>query len=163
MASIREKKEVLVIQSCPTLWPHGLWTPGTVPLQGSSVHGILQARILECIALPFSRESSWPRDHTQIFCTVGRFFILWVTKDASGKGCVNLFFLAAFTGEQGQMISLWAEQRLFSLTVRHRSRVLWGRPLCMITTTTSMKNKSKKHFQHGVRIGSSLQLYDSKF
>ena len=36
--------------------------------------GILQARILECIAMPFSRESSQPRDHTQVFCIAGRFF-----------------------------------------------------------------------------------------
>ena len=35
---------------------------------GSSVHGILQARILEWVAIPFSRESSWPRDETLVFC-----------------------------------------------------------------------------------------------
>ena len=34
---------------------------------GSSVHGILQARILEWVAIPFSRGSSWPRDRTQVF------------------------------------------------------------------------------------------------
>ena len=41
---------------------------------GSSVHGILQARILEWVAIPFSRGSSQPRDRTCIFCIVGRFF-----------------------------------------------------------------------------------------
>ena len=40
---------------------------------GSSVHGILQARILEWVAMPFSRGSSHPRDWTQVSCIVGRF------------------------------------------------------------------------------------------
>ena len=38
---------------------------------GSSVHGVLQARILEWVAVPFSRRSSQPRDHTQVSCTAG--------------------------------------------------------------------------------------------
>ena len=41
---------------------------------GSSVHGILQARILEWVAIPFSRGSSQPRDWTQVSHTVGKFF-----------------------------------------------------------------------------------------
>ena len=41
---------------------------------GSSVHGILQARILEWVALPFSRGSSQPRDGTQVSHISGRFF-----------------------------------------------------------------------------------------
>ena len=51
---------------------------------GFSVHGILQARILEWIAIHFSRGSSRPRDRTQVsfrFCTAGRFF----TPEPSGK------------------------------------------------------------------------------
>ena len=39
-----------VTQSCPTLQPHGLNLPG------SSIHGILQARVLEWVAIPFSRD-----------------------------------------------------------------------------------------------------------
>ena len=46
---------------------------------GSSVHGILQARILEWIAIPFSRGSSQPRDWTQVSCITGRFFTVWAT------------------------------------------------------------------------------------
>ena len=41
---------------------------------GSSVHGILQARILEWVARPSSRGSSQPRDGTQVSCITGRFF-----------------------------------------------------------------------------------------
>ena len=49
---------------------------------GSSVHGILQARILE--GLPFTppRESSQPKDLTQVPCIAGRFFIIWATRKA---------------------------------------------------------------------------------
>ena len=60
---------VLVAQSCLTLCdPMGYSPPG------SSVHGILQARMLEWVAIPFSRESSQPRDRTWGSCTEGRFF-----------------------------------------------------------------------------------------
>ena len=44
---------------------------------GSAVHGILQARRLECVAISFSRGASRPKDQTQISCIAGRFFIIW--------------------------------------------------------------------------------------
>ena len=44
---------------------------------GSSVHGILQARILEWVAMPSSRGSSRPRDRTCVSCTAGGFFPIW--------------------------------------------------------------------------------------
>ena len=44
-------------------------------LPNSSVHGILQARILEWVAISFSRGSFWPRDWTQVSCTAGRLLI----------------------------------------------------------------------------------------
>ena len=49
---------------------------------GSSVHGILQARILQWVAIPFSRGSSQPRDWTQDSCITGRWFIIWTTREA---------------------------------------------------------------------------------
>ena len=49
---------------------------------GSSVRGILQARILEWVAIPVSRGSSPPRDRTQVSCIAGRFFTVWATKEA---------------------------------------------------------------------------------
>ena len=55
------KDKVLVAQSCLTLCD-----PMDCSLPGSSVHGILQARILEWVVIPFSRGSSWPRDRTWI-------------------------------------------------------------------------------------------------
>ena len=48
---------------------------------GSSVHGILQARILEWLAIPFSRGYSWPRDQTWVFCIAGRFCTIWATRE----------------------------------------------------------------------------------
>ena len=48
-------------------------------LPGFSVHGILQARILEWITISFSRGSSWPRDRTQVSRIGGRRFNLWAT------------------------------------------------------------------------------------
>ena len=44
---------------------------------GSSVHGNLQARVLEWVANVFSRGSSRPRDQTRVFSTAGRFFTVW--------------------------------------------------------------------------------------
>ena len=54
-----------------SLWPHGY-----------IVHGILQARILEWVAIPFSRGSSQPRDQTQVSHTAGGFFTSWATGEA---------------------------------------------------------------------------------
>ena len=44
---------------------------------GSSVHGILQARILEWVAIPFTKGSSQSRDQTRVSCTPGRFFTVY--------------------------------------------------------------------------------------
>ena len=55
-----------VIRSClvsDSLWPHGLYSP-----PGSSVHGILQARILEWVAMPSSRGSSQSMNRTYVSC-----------------------------------------------------------------------------------------------
>ena len=46
------------------------------------VHWIIQARILEWVAFPFSRGSSQPRDQTQVSCIAGRFFTNWAIKEA---------------------------------------------------------------------------------
>ena len=71
-------------------------TPWSVAPPGCSVHGILQARIMELVAMPSSRGSSPPRDWTCVSCTAGRFFTIWATWGApcyvshSLKGCVFL-------------------------------------------------------------------------
>ena len=60
---------VKVAQSCLTLC-----NPMDCSLPGSFVHGILQARILEWFAIPFSRGSSQPMDQTCVSCIAGGFF-----------------------------------------------------------------------------------------
>ena len=70
------KVKVLVAQSCPTVCDPMVCSP-----PGSSVHGILQARILKWAAMPFSRGSSQPRDGTQVSLISGRFFTIWATRE----------------------------------------------------------------------------------
>jgi len=49
---------------------------------GSSVHGILQARVLESVAIPFSMGPSLSRDQPQDSCIAGIFFTIWTTREA---------------------------------------------------------------------------------
>ena len=69
---------VLVTQSCPALCDPMDYSP-----PGSSDHGILQARLLEWVVLPFSRGSSPPRDTTRVSPVVGGFFTIWATGEAT--------------------------------------------------------------------------------
>ena len=55
-------------------------TPWSLP--GFSVHGIFQARVLEWVAVSFSRGSSWTRDWTPVTHIAGRRFTLWATREA---------------------------------------------------------------------------------
>ena len=66
-----------VAQSCPTLCD-----PMDCSLPGFSVHGIFQARVLEWVAISFSRGSSWPRDRIQVSCIAVRHFTLWATRES---------------------------------------------------------------------------------
>ena len=69
-----------VAWSCLTLCD-----PMDCSLSGSSVHGILQARILEWVAISFSRGSSWPRDRTWVSSTANRLSIIWAIREISLK------------------------------------------------------------------------------
>ena len=70
-------KESEVVQSSPTLC-----NPRDCSLPGFSVCGIFQARVLEWVAISFSRGSSWPRDWTQVSHIAGRLFTIWATREA---------------------------------------------------------------------------------
>ena len=67
---------VLVTQSCLTLCD-----PMDCSPPGFSVHETLQARILEWVAISFSRGSSQPRDQIQVSCIAGRYFAIWATRE----------------------------------------------------------------------------------
>ena len=71
------KKESEVSQSCPTLWAPMNWGPPR-----SSILGILQARILEWVAISFSRGTSGSGDRTQVSRIASRRFNLWATREA---------------------------------------------------------------------------------
>ena len=71
------ESESEVAQLCPTLGD-----PMDCSLPGFSVHGILQARILQWVAISFSRGSSQPRDRTWVSRIAGRCFNLWATREA---------------------------------------------------------------------------------
>ena len=73
------KAVVQVAQLCPTLCHARDCSP-----PDSSVHGILQARILEWVAMSSSRGSSRPRDRTQVSHIAGRVFIVWAIREAQG-------------------------------------------------------------------------------
>ena len=74
---------------CPTLC-----YPMDGRLPGSSVHRIFQTRILEWVAISFSRGSSWPRDWIRVSCLVGRFFTAELLGKPSGKASTHLKKLA---------------------------------------------------------------------
>ena len=74
---LQDLLESEVAQLCPTLCDPMDWSP-----QGLSVHGIVQARILEWVAISFSRGSSWLRDWTWVSHIAGRRFMVWATREA---------------------------------------------------------------------------------
>ena len=87
-------------QSCPTLCnPMDcslpaqsrliLFDPMDCSLSGSSAHGIFQARILEWVAISFSKRSSQPRGWTQVSCIVGRRFTIWATREVHWQVGIN--------------------------------------------------------------------------
>ena len=78
-------REVKVAQSCLTL---------CVPMD-YTVHGILQARILEWVAFPFSSGSSQPRNWTRVSCIAGGFFTNWAMKEV--KLLIKAPFVASLT------------------------------------------------------------------
>ena len=88
-----------LLQLCPTLCDPMDRSPSS-----SSVHGILQARILEWVAMPSCRGASWPRDWTRsalqtVSYTAGRFFTNWATKG---------YFLQSIEGSGGQVVKTQA-------------------------------------------------------
>ena len=76
-----DESESEVTQSCPTLWD-----PMDCSLPGFSIHGIFQARVLEWVAISFSRVSSWPRDWTWVSRIVGKCITVWATMEVIPYG-----------------------------------------------------------------------------
>ena len=98
------KVNVLKAQSCLTLCD-----PIDCSLPSSSVRGILQARILEWIAISFSRVSSQPRNRTQVSCIAGRCFTgkPIIPKKGNAKECSNYRTVALISHASKVMIKIF--------------------------------------------------------
>ena len=90
--SSQERQECSFSPSCPALFD-----PMDCSPPGSSVHRILQARILEGVAMPSSRGSSPPRNQTRVSCIVGRFYA-WDTREAPFLGTCFLIWIRGLVG-----------------------------------------------------------------
>ena len=112
---------VIVAQLCPTLCDLM-----DCSLPGSSIHGILQARILEWVAIPLSRGSSSPRDWTRVSCTASRFLKVWATREA-----LKFEILKVFKSE-------WVAVPMKKL----KSKLIWGKT----TTFWPLSTHSSERF-----------------
>ena len=95
-----------VAQSCLTLC-----NPVDCSLPGSSIHEILQAKILEWVAISLSRGSSWTRDWTRVSHIAGRCFNLWATREAPGSTVID-------TPRNNVLPAIWASLNPVKLTCK---------------------------------------------
>ena len=112
-------ESVLISLLCPTFCDHMDYS-----LAGFSVHGIFQARILEWVAIPFFRGSSWPRDWTQVSWIAGRFFVCLYSKGKTDTyDFLSLAWRIPWMEEPGRL------QSMGSLSVGHD----WSTSLSLFT------------------------------
>ena len=141
---------VWVVQSCLILDD-----PMDYSLPGSSVHGILQARTLEWVAIPFSRGTSQFRDWIRIFCIIGRFFIVC----HQGVGCPNSF-------SSSWKFLLHAREYYPSISVRSEDFCLNGKKkfaFCNIVSTCNwnLSYRARENWTAGVKPALGRRLVSS--
>ena len=91
-----------------------LWTVG---YQAPLSMGILQARILEWVAMPSSRGSSQPQDRTEVSCITGGYFTIWATREAQEYWVGSLSFLQGiFLTQELSWDRLHCRQILYQLS-----------------------------------------------
>ena len=113
-----------------SLWPHGL------------IHGILQNRILEWVAFPFSRGSSQPRDQTQVSCIAGEFFTsraTWETHAAAAKSLQSCLTLCDPWDSPGNNTGVSCHFLLQCINVKCESEVAQSCP-----TLSAYKNQRRQ-------------------
>ena len=104
-----------LLQSCLTLCDPMDCTP-----PDSSVYGILQARMLEWVAIPFSWRSSRPRDQTRVSCIAGGLFTVWATweaNDASWISSIHHFSLLLLQEEE-----IWQAQHEYLFLTKTKAK-----------------------------------------
>ena len=111
--SFESESECEVSQSCPTLCDDM-----DCSLPGSSVHGIFQARILEWVAISFSRGSSPPRDRTWVSHIVGKHFTVWTTREIFTHGKKSK------TNQIRKMLH-WSSLKTWTFAERHNCSYWW--------------------------------------
>ena len=138
-SSVHFYMKVLVAQSCRTLCDPMDYSP-----PGSSVHGILQARILGRVAFPFSRGSFQPRDRTQVSHIAGRFFTIWAKYIAS-----------KWFSKEYIMTLLWGKKALLCLIKQFISFILFIL-ICIYLFICSLFVGLFSWFQHSSVINNIL-------
>ena len=114
-------KRVLVTQSCPTLCD-----PMACILPGSCVHGLFQARILEWVAIFFSRVSSQPRDRTQVSCIAGGFLPAELQGKPKNTGVGSLYLLQQiFPIQELNQSLLHCRRILYQLSYKGSPETVW--------------------------------------
>ena len=101
-----------------------LCNPTDCNLSGYSDHGIFQARLLEWVAISFSRGSSWPRDQTQVSCIAGRRFTIWAIREAL-KGMTPSHLYICHMKEAVHTIMFrtwnWSQIEKAAVLIKHRT------------------------------------------
>ena len=100
------------------------WTVACQALRSLSVQGIFQARVLEWIAISFSRGSSQPRDWTRVSHTAGRRFTIWASRGREFSPWIKQLFNSSDKGaDQG----LWMKISDSWSSLRTQASPFWGR------------------------------------
>ena len=129
---------------------------------GSSVHGVLQARILEWVAILFSRESSWPGDWTQVYCIAGRFLTIWAMREVSfifespkfSLLCAMAFLVVMYGGES------WTIKKAEHWRIDTFELWCWRRPLRVPWTARRiLKEISPEYSLEGLMLKLKLQSF----
>ena len=139
---------------CELLSHVQLYDPMDYSTAGSSLHGILQARILECGAIPFCRRSTPPRDQIQVSCIWGRFF----TREAADTllNTVDNYYYSSICWQEDNGISkgdrLWIRILPFPLSTCMRLDELLHFPVLL----------SSLHLWNGIKLFPLIDIFINK-
>ena len=126
--------EVKWSESCSAI--SNSYYPMDCTLPDSLAHGILQARILEWVAILVSRGSSQTRDRTRVSCIAGRFFTVWATKEVLSSSCSELPTWHPATNALLSFPTTWCLETGFTVTGKqtqvwfgnNREEIIFGGP-----------------------------------